>query len=112
MLSNLSSMFFKLNNIKSNKDKFKNINTNIFNPLLISSLKKNMNNYITLSNQKSFEIYRKYNTNTLPRFRALNTNAKPEPSVCEKYINSVYFLIGCFYIFLASFTENINLLVV
>ena len=111
MLSNFSTIFLKLNNITSTKSKLVNVNTNLF---IGPSFKKNINNYIALSNQKSFEIYSKYNTNTFPKFSILdlNKNKKSETNICKKYINTAYIFIGCFYIFLASFSQNINLLVV
>jgi hypothetical protein len=94
MLSNLSTIFLKINNIRSREHKVVNA------PLLSSPyIKKNINNYIAISNQKSFEIYSKYNK---PKFSVLelNTNIK-------KYINPVYLFIGCYYIFLASFPKLI-----
>jgi len=110
MLSNFSTIFLKLNNITSNNRKSININTSL---LLVPSFKKNLNNYIALSNQKSFEIYSKYNTNVFPRFSVLdvniNKNKRMNTNAWKKYINSSYFLIGCFYIFLASFSINFNL---
>ena len=108
MLSNFSTIFLKLNNITSNNRKSININTSL---LLVPSFKKNLNNYIALSNQKSFEIYSKYNTNVFPRFSVLdvNKNKKIEETIWKKYINPSYFYIGCFYIFLASFSIKFNL---
>ena len=119
MLSNFSTIFLKLNNITSTKTKLVNVNTNLF---IVPSFKKNLNNYIALSNQKSFEIYSKYNTNTFPKFSILdinkykneneNENEKTKTNTWKKYINPAYIFIGCFYIFLASFSQNINLLVI
>ena len=116
MLSSFSTIFLKFNNIRSTKSKIVNINVNpLFNSLLNPSF-KNLNNYIKLSNQKSFEIYSKYNTNTFPKFSVLNKNENEneimKPNIWEKYINLPYFFIGWFYIFLASFSKNINLQVV
>jgi hypothetical protein len=69
--------------------------------------KKQIDNYIALSNQKSFEIYSKYNTNTFSKFSVLNLNKNTNKNInIKKYINSVYFFIGCYYIFLASFIKN------
>ena len=52
MLSNLSTIFLKINNIRSNQHKEVNVNTNT-SLLLSPYTKKNINNYIALSNQKS-----------------------------------------------------------
>jgi hypothetical protein len=117
MLSNLSTIFLKINNIRSNQHKEVNVNTNT-SLLLSPYTKKNINNYIALSNQKSFEIYSKYNTNTnintntFSKFSVLNLNKNTNENVnVKKYINSSYFLIGCYCIFLASFSQNILLIV-
>lgn len=102
MLSNLSTIFLKINNIRSREHKVVNA------PLLSSPyIKKNINNYIAISNQKSFEIYSKYNK---PRFSVLelNTNINTNTNThIKKYINPVYLFIGCYYIFLASFPKLI-----
>ena len=116
MLSNFSTIFLKLNNITSTKSKLVNVNTTL---CIVPCFKKNMNNYIALSNQKSFEIYSKYNTNTFPKFSILdidknniNINKIIKTNAWKKYINHACFLIGCYYLFLASFSQNINLRVV
>jgi hypothetical protein len=97
MLSNLSTIFLKINNIRLNEYKVVNA------PLLSSPYtKKNINNYIAISNQKSFEIYSKYNK---PKFSVLELNKDKNTNI-KKYINPVSFFIGCYYIFLASFSEN------
>lgn len=112
MLSNFFSVISKINNITTKKDKLV-INTNLSKTLLNPSLKKTIDNYIALSNQKSFEIYSKYNRNTFSKFSVLdvNKNKKIEPNICKKYINPAYIFIGWFYIFLASFTKNVSLVV-
>jgi len=105
MLSNFFTIISKINNISLNKNKLINVNSIC---LLNHSFNKNMKNYIALSNQKSFEIYSKYNTNTFLKYSILDKNKKIEESICKKYINSSYIFIGCFYIFLASFSINNN----
>ena len=65
-----------------------------------------------LSNQKSFEIYSKYNTKPFSKFSALDKNNKTEKAIYQKYINPSCFFISCFYIFLASFSINNNLQVI
>jgi hypothetical protein len=109
MLSNFFTIISKINNITSNNNKLIKINTGF---LLNNSFKKNMDNYIALSNQKSFEIYSKYNRNTFLRFSVLDINKKSEESICQKYINPSCLYIGCFYIFLASFSVNFNLQII
>lgn len=109
MLTNFFTIFSKINNIRSMTNNIE-INKKRSNPLLNLYLKKNIDNYIALSNQKSFEIYSKYNTNTFSKFSVLDSNKKPETNI-KKYINPVYFFIGCYYIFLASFSENSLLIV-
>ena len=114
MISNLSTIFLKINNIKSSQPKVINVNTHILSnsllyPSIFPSFKKNIDNYIALSNQKSFEIYSKYNTNVFSKFSVLelnkNKNKNIETNIWQKYIISGYFFMGCFYIFLASFSK-------
>ena len=105
MLTNCFTIFSKINNITSNPNKIVNVNSTF---LSCPFFKKHLDNYIALSNQKSFEIYSKYNTNTFSKFSVLNLNKNTNENVnVKKYINSPYFLIGCYCIFLASFSENI-----
>jgi hypothetical protein len=97
MLSNLSTIFLKINNIRSREHKVVNV------PLLSSLYtKKNINNYIVISNQKSFEIYSKYNK---PKFSVLELNKNTNTNI-KKYIKPEFFFIGCYYIFLAYFSGN------
>ena len=99
MLSNCFSIISRINNITSNKNKV--VNTTF---LSCPFYKKHFDNYIALSNQKSFEIYSKYNTNTFPKFSVLDKkqNKNPDPNI-KKYFNSPYvFIFGSgflFYIF-------------
>ncbi len=109
MLSNFFTIISKINNITLIKNKLIKINTNF---LLNNSFKKKMDNYIALSNQKSFEIYSKYNTKPFSKFSALDKNNKTEKAIYQKYINPSCFFISCFYIFLASFSINNNLQVI
>jgi hypothetical protein len=109
MLSNFFSIISKINNITSNNNKLA-INTNLSNPLLNHSFKKNIDKYIAISNQKSFEIYSKYNTNSFSKFSVLDLNKKSETNI-KKNINHAYIFIGCFYIFLASFAKNTSFIV-
>ena len=99
MLSNCFTIISKINNIIPNKNK-------IANTTFVSCpyFKKHINNYIVLSNQKSFEIYSKYNTVAFPKFSVLelNKNKNKEINIYQRYI-PVYFCIGFYYIFLASF---------
>jgi len=115
MLSNCFTIISKINNITPNKNITLNKNK-VVNTTFLSCpyFKNHINNYIALSNQKSFEIYSKYNINTFPKFSVLNKNENEimKPTIWKKYINLPYFFIGCFYIFLASFSKNINLQVV
>ena len=99
MLSNFFTIFSKINNITSTMGKKVNVNTTFTS---CPFFKKHFDNYIALSNQKSFEIYTKYNTNTFSKFSVLNKT--PETPISKTNINQVYFLIGC-YIFLASFSK-------
>ena len=104
MLSNFFSIISKINNITSNKNKL----VNVYLPS--PSFKKTIDNYITLSNQKSFEIYSKYNTKPFLKFSVLDINKNKNKKIEEviKYIYPSYIFIGCFYIFLASFSIKNN----
>ena len=97
MLSNCFTIISKINNITSNKSKV--VNTTF---LSCPYFKNHINKYIELSNQKSFEIYSKYNTNTFSKFSVLDKNKKPETNKIKKF-NSAYVFIGCYFIFLAYF---------
>ena len=100
MLSNCFTIFSKINNIVSTNNK--SVNTTF---LSCPFFKKKLDNYITLSNQKSCEIYSKYNTNTFPKFSVLNK--PPETTIYNKYINlSHLFYKWVLNIFLASFSKN------
>lgn len=107
MISNCFTIISKINNIRSNKNKV--VNTTF---LSCPYFKNHINNYIALSNQKSFEIYSKYNTNIFPKFSVLelnkNKNKKIETNICQKNIIPIYFFIGCYYIFLAYFPKILN----
>jgi hypothetical protein len=51
MISNISTIFLKINNIKSTLQKIVNVNTNLLSnsvlyPSMVPSFKKKMNNYI------------------------------------------------------------------
>ena len=103
MLTNFFTIFSKINNITSRTNKIVNINTTFTS---CPFFKKHFDNYIALSNQKSFEIYRKYNTNTFSKFSVLN-NKPFEPTISKTYINLSYLFYKCFFlIFLASFSKN------
>jgi hypothetical protein len=109
MLSNFFTIFSKINSITSRTNKIVNVNTTFSS---CPFFKKHLDNYIALSNQKSFEIYNKYNTNTFSKFSVLNLNKNTTENInIKKYINSGYFFIGCYYIFLASFSGNSLLIV-
>ena len=102
MLSNFFTIFSKINNITSTMGKKVNVNTTFTS---CPFFKKHFDNYIALSNQKSFEIYTKYNTNTFSKFSVLNK--LPEPTICKTYINPSHLFYKCFFlIFLASFSKN------
>jgi hypothetical protein len=113
MLTNFFTIFSKINNITSKTNKIVNVNVNTtFKSCPF--LKKHFDNYIALSNQKSFEIYSKYNTNDFSKFSVLNLNKNTNKNInvnIKKYINPAYFFIGCYFIFLASFSENSLLIV-
>jgi hypothetical protein len=113
MLTNFFTIFSKINNITSKTNKILNVNTTFSS---CPFFKKHLDNYIALSNQKSFEIYNKYNTNTFSKFSVLNLNTTNNINTTKninikKYINSGYFFIVCYYIFLASFSKNSLLIV-
>jgi hypothetical protein len=104
MLSNFFTIFSKINNITSTMGKKVNVNTTFTS---CPFFKKHFDNYIALSNQKSFEIYRKYNTNTFSKFSVLDLNNPSETTICKTYINSSHLFYKCFFlIFLASFSKN------
>ncbi len=106
MLSNFFTIFSKINNITAKTNKIVNVNTTFSS---CPFFKKHLDNYITLSNQKSFEIYSKYNTNTntFSKFSVLDLNKDTTKNInIKKYINSGFFFIGCYYIFLAAFSKN------
>jgi hypothetical protein len=118
MLSNCFTIISKINNIISNNNN-KSVNTTF---LSCPFYKKHFNNYIALSNQKSFEIYSKYNTNTFPKFSVLDKNQNINQNMKQnmnqnikqninKYIKPSYIFIGCFYIFLAYFAKNTSFIV-
>jgi hypothetical protein len=102
MLTNFFSIFSKINNITSITNKKVKVNTTFTS---CPFFKKHFDNYIELSNQKSLEIYKKYNTNTFSKFSVLN---KPfEPTISKTYINLSHLFYKCFFlIFLASFSKN------
>ncbi len=104
MLSNFFTIFSKINNITSRKNEIVNVNTTFTS---CPFFKKHFDNYIALSNQKSLEIYRKYNTNTFSKFSVLDLNKPSETTICKTYINSSHLFYKCFFlIFLASFSKN------